>query len=232
MEGKYKQTIIPNKEELKSVMAGRLVTGDERRCFRPFPRGVVLVLLWTMLISAAHWFMYFSLLLALPVEYQFTFSISYHGLWLLVPLTGWLGDAYLGRYQAISFGLVLSQIAVLMWLVAFILLQFSWAPVPLAFTILCIGLLIGTVGFGSFYANLLPFTLDQMIGATGEELSAAAHWYYWTMYVGLFIVDAPYCVPVWNTPFQYILSDILYPIIGTSLLYCSLSVGLSVPQVA
>ena len=43
---------------------------------------------------------------------------------------------------------------------------------------------IGTFGFGSLYTNMLPFTLDQMIGASAEELSAVVQWYYWGFIIG------------------------------------------------
>ena len=30
------------------------------------------------------------------------------------------------------------------------------------------------------YANTLPFVTDQIIGASGDELSAAVHWIIWS----------------------------------------------------
>ena len=46
-------------------------------------------------------------------------------------------------------------------------------------TIAALILALGTIGTGSLYTNMLPFTLDQMIGASAEELSAVVQWYYW-----------------------------------------------------
>ena len=37
--------------------------------------------------------------------------------------------------------------------------------------------IIGVIGMRSLYTNMLQFTLDQMIGASAEELSAAVQWY-------------------------------------------------------
>ena len=46
-------------------------------------------------------------------------------------------------------------------------------------------LIIGTIGIGSLYTNMLPFTLDQMIGASAEELSAVVQWYWWGSNIGI-----------------------------------------------
>ena len=165
-----------------------------RQCCRPFSRGAILVLVWSALLHAAHWFAYTSLHLALPGELKFGFQCTHFALWLLLPVTGWVADAWLGRYGATIAGFFLAMITMLCLQAAFIMLQFKWTPIP-AFSLLCIALLIGTVGFGTFVTNLLPFTLDQMIGASTEELSAAVQWYWWGYSTGLFTVDSLKCIP-------------------------------------
>ena len=159
--------------------------------------------------------------------YQVAFKYSYFSLMVLVPVTGWVADAYLGRYKAIILGFILSKLSLFLILVAYILLQFSW--IPIAFTILYIALPIGLVGFGSFYANLLPFTLDQMIGATGEELSAAAHWFYWTFFVGLLVLCCLLCVR--GEIFDDTLQSLVFLTLGTMCLLAGIMFRLPVPQV-
>ena len=75
------------------------------------------------------------------------------------------------------------------------------------------GLLIGTPGIGILYTIVLPFALDQMIGASAEELSAAVQWYCWGYYIGLLMKDVLQCVPIPNQ-LQYL--DIL-PVIFLTL---------------
>ena len=55
---------------------------------------------------------------------------------------------------------------------AFVWLQFDWTPIP-AFVVIVAGFVSGTLGIGSFYSIMLPFALNQMIGASAEELSSA-----------------------------------------------------------
>ena len=76
-----------------------------------------------------------------------------------------------------SYGLVLSSVAILTVQAAFVMLQFDWTPIP-AFAFIIVGLLISTLGSGSIYTITLPFALDQMIGASAEELSAVVQWYF------------------------------------------------------
>ena len=40
------------------------------------------------------------------------------------------------------------------------------------------------LGVSCYYAAMLPFLTDQLIGATSDELSAVIRWYYWTLSVG------------------------------------------------
>ena len=153
---------------------------SDRQCCGPFSRGAILVLVWSVLLNATRLLGNTSLRLALPsdLELQFEYQCVYYSLWLLLPVTGWVAESWLGRYRAITAGFFLSVTAMLVSVSAFIMLQFSWTPIP-ALTISCIGLLIGTVGIGILYTILLPFTLDQMIGASADELSAVVQWYYW-----------------------------------------------------
>ena len=85
------------------------------------------------------------------------------------------------------------------------MLQFDWTPIP-AFVVIVVGLARGTFGFGSFYSIMLPFALDQMIGASAEEISATVQWYLWGLYIGLLLKDIHKCVPIPNQ-LQYL--DIL-----------------------
>ena len=156
----------------------------KRQFCSPLSRVTLLMLVWSTLLYASQEFAYKSLALTLPSELLFAFHCAYFVLWLLLPVTGWVADAWLGRYRSITIGLLLSLITVLASQTSFIMLQINWTPIP-AFVLLCITMLLASVSFGTFYTSLLPFTLDQMIGASAEELSAVVHWYCWGFFVGL-----------------------------------------------
>ena len=110
------------------------------------------------------------------------------------PVTGWVVESWLGRHRSITVGFFLSMTEMLLLVTAFIMLQFSSTLIP-AFARSFIALLIGSVGIGIISTILLPFTLDQMIGASGDELSAAVQWCYWGVLLGLPILDITQMYP-------------------------------------
>ena len=85
-------------------------------------------------------------------------------LFVLLPVTGWVAESWLGRYPAILVGMLMSTVAALFFQVVFVLLQHDWTSVP-ALVLSVVGSVIGVLDVGSLYTNMLPFTLDQMIGA-------------------------------------------------------------------
>ena len=163
--------------------------------WRQFSRGTLLVLVMSSLLYTVHWFCYSAIYLELETNLQFGIHCLHTGLWIVLPLTGWIAESWLGRYRAIIMGLLLSVITNLTSQVAFVLLQFNWSQIP-AFAFAVTSFVIGTVGFGSLYTNMLPFSLDQMIGASAEDLSAAVQWYYWGFNLSLFLLGILPCVPI------------------------------------
>ena len=49
------------------------------------------------------------------------------------------------------------------------------------FVVACIALISGVA---AVQGNILPFACDQVLRATGEELSSLFHWYFWTRNIG------------------------------------------------
>ena len=97
---------------------------------------------------------------------------------MLLPLTGWAADSWLGRYRSILVGLILSAVTTVLFQITLVILQLEWTPVQ-GVILSTVGMSLGLLGFGSFYTNMLPFTLDQSIEALAEQFSAVVQWYYW-----------------------------------------------------
>lgn len=108
---------------------------------------------------------------------------------MLYPLSGWLADAKLGRYKVMRYSLWM------MWVgsVALILtsiLRYTLAMVLPAETeeditnytlpLYAVIYLVNAIGTAGYHVNVIPFGIDQMEGASGEEISSFVHWYYWT----------------------------------------------------
>ena len=148
-------------------------------CFKPFSRGILLLLVWNLLN-------FYNLneyrLLSILNELKNWIIRPLFGLWVLLPVAGWVGDYLLGRYRAIIVGFLLLTVAILCFGGAFVMLQFDWTPIP-AVIMLCVSLLMSTIGAGNLQINILPFIIDQMIGASADDISAAVQWYFWTISV-------------------------------------------------
>ena len=163
--------------------------------------------------------MFASVKLSLPNS-QLAVYVHY-SLWLLLPVAGWIAESWMGRYRAVVAGLVICTITVILAQFTFVMLEFDWTPFP-SFILLIITLIIGIFGFGCFYTIMLPFTLDQMIGASAEELSAAVQWYDWGYSMVLMTRNVLFCIPIPNK-LQFL--DIL-PVVFLTLGSLSLSAAL------
>ena len=97
---------------------------------------------------------------------------------LVSPVAGWIADAWVGRYKVIVTCLFLSLVAWVATYIDFAAGTFEW-PNPLTKLALVTGMAFLCSGFAGFTANILPFMLDQHIGASSDELSNIVHWYYW-----------------------------------------------------
>ena len=166
-------------------------------CYQSFSRGTLLVLLMSGLVYAVHWLVYSSIALSLPENFRFLLDCAHPAFYVLLPVTGWVAESWLGRYRAIVTGLLFTTVAVLFSHASFLMLQSQWSfSSYIAFTLAGISLVVGTLGIGTSYTIMLPFTLDQMIGASAEELSAAVQWYYWVFNIPLIIKEAFHCIPI------------------------------------
>ena len=161
-----------------------------------FSHGTLLVLVWAVLSYAAF---YHTLgviqLLPIPNEVQFGLKIVCGFLLLLMPVAGWLGDTWIGRYRVIISGSLLSIVAHWTILIAFIVLQFNWTPIP-ALVVLCIAMPVSIIGTGSIMITMPPFTIDQMIGASGEDISAAIKWIIWGYSIANLAHELILCMPI------------------------------------
>ena len=170
------------------------------------------MLLMSGLLYATHWFLYSAVAFSFSDDLKLALDYVHVALFVSLPVTGWVAESWLGRYRAIAVGLVLSLITILTAQAAFVMLQFDWTPIP-AFVLFVVDMVIGAFGIGSFYTIMLPFALDQMIGASAEELSAAVLWYCWGFDIGPFLVHILQCAPIPNQ-LQYL--DI-FPVIFLTL---------------
>ena len=159
---------------------------------------LVQVLVWSALMNG----FFTSLLnlttqqLPIPNEVQNGISFVSIAMPLVVMLVaGLLGDTRIGRYQIITASFQISILAVLVILSFLVMLQFNSTLVP-GIVLMFIALPLCMVGMGSGLVCVLPFIIDQMIGASAEDIGAAVQWTYWGGAVVNIATELLQCLPV------------------------------------
>ena len=140
---------------------------------------------------------------------------------LLTPLFGWIADAWIGRYKVILCSLVVGLLGCIIISVEIIVSNYpSLNEITIA--LLYISEFIISLAITAFHANTLPFITDQMIGASGAELSAAVDWYFWIVTVPLATttVICCYCDDLTNTVVSVFLYTIGIALSFSSILVC------------
>ena len=109
---------------------------------------------------------------------SFLFICLISMLQIFFPLFGWIADAWIGRYRAILYGLYSVIIGCVFFAGSVFVHEFN----PLVSQIfIYVFNVFNSFGLAAIYANILPFITDQIIEASGDELSAAVHWWYWSL---------------------------------------------------
>ena len=141
-------------------------------------KGAVLILLWSFLCFSV--FVYFNISDSRdPIKKKFDIkSPELLAMGLLLPIGGWLADAYLGRYRTVCYS---------MWAM--------WLGAMLNGLSLVIGKLIESyshygdhwvsfvcrvimgAGLAAFQANIIPLGIDQLIDSSSAEMKSFIKWY-------------------------------------------------------
>uniref|UniRef100_A0A1X7UNX8 Major facilitator superfamily associated domain-containing protein n=1 Tax=Amphimedon queenslandica TaxID=400682 RepID=A0A1X7UNX8_AMPQE len=108
--------------------------------------------------------------------YKYGFVIIVSSGYFFFPLFGLLADVWIGRYKAILVGIVLCFVSWIIMGVGFILENFLdsksvlWSFYSFVFV-------IHFCGFSSFNANIIQYNIDQLVGASADELSSVIYWH-------------------------------------------------------
>ena len=176
---------------------------DLRNCCRPTfkpewlkHKGALLVLIWSFLCFPTYH--YFTLRRIardpfkekLPLRPDATISTG-----LLLPIGGWLADAFFGRYRVIRcgiwtmwFGAMLNGVSLVTGKVveAYGTHGDPWVS-------LCSKFIMG-IGLGAFQANIVQFGIDQLIDASSTEIKSVITWYTMTLFTsGITMYYSSYC---------------------------------------
>ena len=101
-------------------------------------------------------------------------------LFLFFPFIGLLSDCYFGRYRILTASLYLWLLSIVFMALDVIILS----RLPLLYYACTTALVLS---WACFAACVLPFTIDQLVGASGEQLSFTIYWIVWACVIQLSI---------------------------------------------
>ena len=122
------------------------------------------------------------------------FALSHGMAFILYPLLGWLSDVYFTRYKVIRLAFIIMTIVeiagIILGLAVVLDINLVHNPVSsIIFSLLTIpGIISVLLSLGLFKANAIQFGMDQLLESSSDQLSSFIHWYYWSSYVGHFIL--------------------------------------------
>ena len=101
---------------------------------------------------------------------------------LLSPIAGWIVDAWLGRHRVIKVGIWTCLVGNILAVSATLISYTSHSMFCHKFfeVLAYIGLSVSMFGDAAITANVIQLSLDQCLGASGDELSALIQWNVWT----------------------------------------------------
>ena len=163
-------------------------------------KGALLVLLWsTMMFS-------YGVLIGQYVIDSLTNDTAYMAIagsnttlvpfllyYLILPLylvIGLVADVCVGRYRVMVASIYCAFVGWLILCVSFYVTQSDIAQA----TLLTIGFLVGTVGAAGIQSIAVPFNIDQLIGATADELSNVIYWHCFGFPLGNALVTTMNCL--------------------------------------
>ncbi len=186
------------------------------------PRGLclpsktaVLVLLWTLVVSAIYSTVTDSVAVAVEtVSYKIHSHITMRGKSITVfftylsfvlaslffPLTGYMADVHIGRYKAVIISLILLLCAAVCFSMDAILYlshvitsdRFNGRIVKnprLFITFVAIGYIFSAIGLAGYRANHIQFGLDQLLEAPNEYQGLFVHWILMFTVLGFAVVE-------------------------------------------
>uniref|UniRef100_A0A1X7UKP4 Uncharacterized protein n=1 Tax=Amphimedon queenslandica TaxID=400682 RepID=A0A1X7UKP4_AMPQE len=133
----------------------------------------VIVLIWDHLLHFQFGIYWYYLKFDGHIEI-FTYTESL--LYLSFPFFGLLADVWIGRYKAILIGMILCFISWIMSGIGFIMQSYDgpealqWLAFGLAYLAQCVGLAL-------FTPNIIQYIIDQLVGASADELNTVIYWH-------------------------------------------------------
>lgn len=162
-----------------------------------FSKSLVLILIINALFSTALYGATSEVLkLIIGIEFVLTRKLVIHGVTqIMFPITGHLADTYFGKHNVIRFSLWVGWVGFAIMGVFFSLESVDKRiGIINKFLLMPIIFILLSVSYISFMATVIPFGMDQLQGASHIHYRSFFYWWYWTLNIGVILVNVPqYC---------------------------------------
>ena len=171
-------------------------------------KGAILVLIWNFLALFVLWYASSTFYRTHVPNNNMVISLIPFA--IMLPLAGWLADAYIGRYRVICCSILVTWAAVMLetlsTVVAIILDENNtlWNVLTQAL----LGLMAG-IGLGGFLSTVMQFGTDQLNDASTDEISAFIVWLMWTCSAPLFIMNLTFVYLPFNNGHYILLGNLI-----------------------
>ncbi len=171
-----------------------------RKIRKPHLKGVVVVLICSFIVGGVLWHSFSEVSLSRTSKFKFEQEPPYivvnYVIILLVffvgtPLSGWLADAYIGRYKVLIWSLWLLFSGVIIRHTTNLVHIYGFSSednfsVIAVFLLIfhCIGGVLLWSGAFGFLSNSIQFGIDQMPDASANEISTFIFWYTFALQLG------------------------------------------------
>ena len=150
------------------------------KCYIPSSKSAILILILDALLYLQGCFIrYFGTTYFNTSQIGWTYSfivfdVCYCVFFLSFPLVGLLADVWIGRYKAITAGIIMCFLA---WIFVGIeyIVKDLFGISSLFFILSGLSYLLQIVGYTSFKANIIQYNIDQLVGASADELSTVIY---------------------------------------------------------
>ena len=109
---------------------------------------------------------------------------------LLYPIGGLIADVWIGRYRMILVSVYICLITWIFNVIGYSVWWMTFKHVTIITVLLTVTSCLLLAGLAGFQSNIVPFNIDQLMGASGDELSALVHWHLFSTYFARLIASA------------------------------------------
>ena len=155
-----------------------------------YPKGKASLLVFIVNVIASYAFGTAEIINILQTKhhtFQFMYAVFQPSITRLVyPISGFIADVYIGRYRMIRAALCVLFIGYFIVVVSFLVKGQLPKTHGVAFDIVhVIAFILISAGSGAFESSVIPFGVDQLEGASSEEISSYFHYYYFARNLGI-----------------------------------------------